>query len=323
MTTLVLTHKDCLRHEPGEAHPEKPERLFKVLESLKRHGAADVIMSRAATLDMIAGAHDKRYIDKVVATAPREGIAALDEDTKMSPESLNAALAAAGTACHAVDLVLDGKARNVFCAVRPPGHHAFFDKSMGFCIFNNSAVAAAHAMQAHGLKRAAIVDFDVHHGNGTQDIVQRKLTDACFASLQEAKLWPYNDNDQISSGNIMNVGIERGAPAAVWHSYMDQKVIPLLRRYNPELLIISAGFDAHRDDPPEGILFNDPPGKQNLLDEDYARMTRALIALADECCGGRVVSCMEGGYNTDVLAGAAAAHVRAMAGIEQAEADAA
>ncbi|HEY8189036.1 MAG TPA: hypothetical protein VIF12_00005, partial [Micavibrio sp.] len=298
-------------------------RLLKVIENLKNHGAANVIMSRTATLPMIAGAHDPRYIDRVVALAPQEGIAALDEDTKMSPGSLNAALAAAGTACHAVDLVLDGKARNVFCAVRPPGHHAFYDKSMGFCIFNNVAVAAAHAMNARGLKRVAIVDFDVHHGNGTQDILQRKLTNTCFASLQEARLWPYNDNDQVTSGNIMNIGIERGAPAASWHNHMEQKVIPFLRRYNPELLIISAGFDAHRNDPPEGILFNDPPGKQNLLDEDYARMTRALAGLADECCGGRVVSCMEGGYNTNVLAGAATAHVRALTGAQQAKADAA
>ncbi len=323
MTTIILTHQDCLRHEPGDMHPEKPERLMKVLKNMEADGTAKVMMSRTATLSMIAGAHDQNYIDKVVTTAPREGIAALDEDTKMSPGSLNAALAAAGTACHAVDLVLDGKARNVFCAIRPPGHHAFFDKSMGFCIFNNVAVAAAHAMQARGLKRVAIVDFDVHHGNGTQDIIQRKLTDACFASIQEAKLWPYNDNDQITSGNIMNIGIERGAPSEAWHRSMEQKVIPFLRRYNPELLIISAGFDAHRDDPPEGILFNDPPGKQNLLDEDYARMTRTLMALADECCGGRIVTCMEGGYNTDVLAGAAAAHVRALAGIQQAKADAA
>lgn len=310
MSTVIISHPSCMKHEPGPGHPEKPERLEKVLAALHRH---DIRQSPTADPDQITRAHDPRYVARVIGNAPQSGLFSLDEDTKMSPGSLDAALAAAGSACYGVDMVMTGKARRVFCAARPPGHHAFYDKSMGFCIFNNVAIAAAHAQARYKLKRVAIVDFDVHHGNGTQDIVQRRLKDTCFVSLQESKLWPYNDNAQITSDGILNVGIPRGAAASEWHTAFKETIAPFLQSYNPELVIISAGFDAHRDDPPAEILFNDPPGKQNLTDEDYARMTRTLCALADECCEGRIVSCMEGGYNTDVLAKAAAAHVGALA----------
>jgi len=317
MNTLILSNPACMKHEPGPGHPEKPERMEKVLAALHRY---EIRQSPIAEPDQITRAHDARYVARVISSAPRSGLFSLDEDTKMSPGSLEAALAAAGAACYGVDMVMSGKAQRVFCATRPPGHHAFYDKSMGFCIFNNVAVAAAHAQARHKLKRVAIVDFDVHHGNGTQDIVERQLKDACFVSLQEKKLWPYNDEAQTTADNILNVGIPRGAAAADWHTAFDKTITPFLRSYNPELIIISAGFDAHRDDPPADILFNDAPAQQNLTDDDYVRMTRALCAVADECCEGRIVSCMEGGYNTDVLAKAAAAHVGALAESQKAAA---
>ena len=311
--TVIVSHSDCPKHDPGASHPECPQRFAQVMERLQALKpfvqGLSFVNAPSAALDQIALAHDQSYVDRVVALAPKDGVVALDEDTKMSVGSLSAALGAAGAACHAVDLVMSGQASNAFCVIRPPGHHAFFDKSMGFCIFNNVAIAAAHAMKKHNLNRVAIIDFDVHHGNGTQDIVQRRLTSACFVSIQEKKLWPYNDVDQITNSRILNVGIDRDAPAIHWHEAMSRRVIPSLESYRPELIIISAGFDAHLNDPPEGILFNDPPAKQHLVDSDYMLLTQSIRDLAERVCDGRIVSCLEGGYNTPVLASAVSAHV--------------
>lgn len=305
--TRVYTHVDCYDHEPGEGHPESPQRLAVVLEALKSEEFA-ALDWRAAPLGTRAQAeliHDADYYDMVVDAAPQRGVVPLDGgDTNMSPGSFRAVMRCIGAACAGVDDVMLGEADNVFCATRPCGHHAEPDRAMGFCIFNQAAIAAAHASRAYDLERVAVIDFDVHHGNGTQAAFS-PLTGLFYASCHQSPLYPGTGlrSETGSRNNILNVPLPPGCDSATFRDRIRFDMLPALRAWAPQLLVISAGFDAHRDDPLAGL---------QLEDDDFYWITRELTAIARECADGRIVSILEGGYSASGLAGGSAAHVRAL-----------
>jgi len=302
----LYTHPACLQHEPGPGHPERPARLRAVLDALDRDrfSAIDRIEAPQATREQLRRVHDARHVERILACTPAEGESCrLDEDTVMSAGSVEAALRAAGAVVAAVDAVLGGTSRHAFCAVRPPGHHATGDRAMGFCLFNNIAVAAAHALAAHGLQRVAIADFDVHHGNGTQAIFEREPR-VLFASSHQSPLYPGSGReDECGVGNIVNATLPPGAGSHEFRERWDSVLLPRLNAFRPQLVLVSAGFDAHRSDPLADI---------RLGHEDYAWITGRLLALAERHAGGRLVSTLEGGYDLDALASSASAHVHAL-----------
>jgi acetoin utilization deacetylase AcuC-like enzyme len=301
----LYTHPICLQHDPGPGHAESPARLRAVLDALDhdRFAALDRIEAPRATREQLARVHDAGYIDRILASAPTEGTLRLDEDTLMSPASAEAALRAAGAAVAAVDAVMSADGERAFCAVRPPGHHATRDQAMGFCLFNNVAVAAAHAIAAYGLKRVAIADFDVHHGNGTQAIFEKEPR-VLFISSHQSPLYPDSGReDERGVGNIVNAPLSPGDGSYAFRELWDGALLPRLAAFRPQLLLISAGFDAHRDDPLADI---------RLGSEDYAWITERLVDLASAHAKGRIVSCLEGGYNLKALAASASAHVQSL-----------
>ncbi len=306
MTTVLFTHPDCLLHSNGQGHPERPERLAAILKELDKPDYAALERHEApmASLDAIARVHDRDYIDDLLAQVPEKGIVSIEGETALVPGSGNAALRAAGGVIAAVDLVLSGKAANAFCAVRPPGHHAHDNAPEGFCIFNNIAIGAEHAFQQHGLKRVAILDFDVHHGNGTQEWAERQPK-VLFCSSHQWPFWPGSGsaNDHGPLGNIINVPLAFATDGNNFRAEMTQNVLPRFDAFKPELFMISAGFDAHRDDPLAGI---------RLMPDDYAWITSEVCRLAAKHCQGRVVSTLEGGYDLAALAASAGAHVKAL-----------
>jgi acetoin utilization deacetylase AcuC-like enzyme len=304
MTMKLYTHPACLRHDAGPGHPESPLRLQTVLEALDtdRFASLERIEAPRATREQIARVHEERLIDLLDENVPHEGYVRVDADTTMSPDSMEAALRAAGAVCAAVDAMIDGDTTRAFCAVRPPGHHATHDTAMGFCLFNNVAVGAAQAM-SRGIERIAIVDFDVHHGNGTQDIFWA-TPNVLYASTHQSPLYPGTGaRSEKGAGNIVNAPLPPGAGRAEFRKAFDEIVLPALRAQKPQLVIISAGFDAHRLDPLADL---------NLEADDYAWATRALVDIADEFAAGRVVSSLEGGYSPTALRESTAAHVAAM-----------
>ena len=303
MSTILYTHPACLEHTNGPMHPERPERLAAILAALQadEFKALERREAPKASLDQIAAMHPRDHVDLILASVPESGFVQLDGDTSMCPASGEAALRAAGGVCAAVDAVFAGEADNAFCAVRPPGHHAEASHAMGFCIFNSVAVAAAHARNAHGLKRVAVMDFDVHHGNGTQHMFEAD-GDLFYASTHQMPLYPGTGSVQERGvGNICNAPIPPMAGGDHFRDTMTDIILPGLRAFGPELLIVSAGFDAH---------MADPLAQLNLEADDYAWATRALLAVAADCCEGRLVSSLEGGYDLDALAASASAHVR-------------
>jgi acetoin utilization deacetylase AcuC-like enzyme len=305
MTTWLFTHPACLTHEMGPHHPESPHRLRAILAALQAAEFAPLVRQEApaATVDALAFVHDRGFVEAVLAAIPEAGIVALDPDTSVSSGSGEAALRAAGAVVAAVDAVLGGAADNAFCAVRPPGHHAEADAAMGFCLFNNVAVAAEHARRQHGLRRVAVMDFDVHHGNGTQHMFERD-GDLFYASTHQSPLYPgTGDRAERGVGNICNAPLPPGAGSAEFRAAMSEIVLPALDRFQPQLLLISAGFDAHHADPLANL---------ELETADFAWATAMLREVADRHCRGRVVSTLEGGYDLDALAASAAAHVRAL-----------
>lgn len=318
MSIAIITHESCLEHDTGEAHPENKIRLEKVLEALKNsshHKQFDLFESPPAKEQELLLCHSQNYIDRVKATIPETGRVNLDEDTILSPGSLGAASRAAGGALKAVDLVMDdtNQYKVAFSAARPPGHHALRESSMGFCIFNNVALAATHAIEYHGLKRVAVLDFDVHHGNGTQEILEHNGHNTLFISFQESDIWPYNkDENTIKNKRVLNYPMPKMAAVELYYEAFTNEIIPALESFKPELILISAGFDAHRDDPPADALFNDAPGRQLLVEEDFNWMTKQLMDVAQRHGNGRVVSVMEGGYNPDVLARSVCSHVETL-----------
>jgi acetoin utilization deacetylase AcuC-like enzyme len=298
----LYTHPACLRHDPGPGHAEQPARLRAVLQALDhdRFASLDRIEAPQATREQLLRVHSAGYIDRIIASAPVEGWHRLDEDTLMSPDSLEAALRSAGALVAAIDDVMAGQTRHAFCAVRPPGHHASADRAMGFCLFNSIAIGAAHALQACGLKRVAIADFDVHHGNGTQAIFEREPR-VLFVSSHQSPLYPgTGGEDEQGVGNIVNGVLSPGAGSHEFRELWDNRLLPRLHAFKPQLVLVSAGFDAHRNDPLADI---------RLGHEDYAWITQRLVTLADLHADGRLVSTLEGGYDLGALATSAAAHV--------------
>jgi acetoin utilization deacetylase AcuC-like enzyme len=308
MYTSVFTHPACAGHDTGFGHPESPERLKAVLAALEDEAFQNLDRRTAprASVEQLTRVHPLSHVERVLAAVPMQGHAELDSDTILSPGSGEAALHAAGAVCAAVDAVCSGEIRNAFCAVRPPGHHAEADRAMGFCLFNNVAVGAAHARAAHGLERIAVVDFDVHHGNGTQDIFE---DDPClfYASVHQFPLYPGTGaaRERGNHGNVVNAPLPPMAGSAEFRHAMTTVVLPELGRFKPDLILISAGFDAHIRDPLAGL---------NLVEDDYVWATRKLAEIAREHCGSRIVSSLEGGYDLRALASSCAAHVKELMG---------
>ena len=306
MQTAYISHPDCLKHEMGEGHPECPARLSAIEDQLIASGLLHFLQQHdapLATFEQLARVHAKRYIEEIRAAAPEQGLVYLDPDTAMNPYSLNAALRAAGAVILAVDLVMAGKAGNAFCAVRPPGHHAESARAMGFCIFNNVAVGVAHAMAQYGMQRIAIADFDVHHGNGTEEIFRDDPRVMLCSTFQH----PYYPFCGADSGNehIINVPLPAGTSGAAFREAVSQFWLPALERFQPEMMFVSAGFDAHRDD---------DMAQLNLLENDYTWVTQQIKAIADKSCQGRIVSVLEGGYELHALARSALAHLKVLIG---------
>ena len=283
----LYTHPACLEHDPGVGHPESSARLRAVLQALDdpRFAAIERVEAPRAIREQLERVHGAEYVDYIFASSPSQGQVQLDPDTVMSPGSLEAALRAAGAACAAIDAVLARETRRAFCAVRPPGHHATRNEAMGFCLFNSVATAAAHALGAHRLERVAIVDFDVHHGNGTQAIFRHDPR-VLYASSHQMPLYP-------------------GAGSIEFRAVWDKTLLPELDLFRPQLLLISAGFDAHA---------RDPLAQLQLTTGDYTWITQRLVELADRHADGRIVSALEGGYDLDALRECTAAHVAALMG---------
>ena len=307
MHTAYITHPECLRHDMGNGHPESPLRLRAIEDRLHAAQLFDYLLHREAPLvhrSQLLRAHDAAYIDSIEAASPYEGFHALDPDTGMNPHSLNAACHAAGGAVMAVDLVMRGEVANAFVACRPPGHHATRNQAMGFCIFNNVAVAAAHALEAHGLERVAIVDFDVHHGNGTEDIF-RNDPRAMLCSTFQHPFYPFCGAD-TASGHIVNVPLPAGTTGSAYRAAFSAQIMPRLEAFRPQMLFFSAGFDAHRED---------DMGQFGLVEADYVWITEQAMGVAAHHAEGRIVSVLEGGYDLSALGRSAAAHIKALAGL--------
>jgi len=306
MAVVLLTHPDCARHEMGAHHPESPARLQAVLGALEDGRVLGHLREEEApraSVEQLARVHHEVHIDFVHESAPERDYAWLDPDTSLNPSSLSASLRAAGAVVRATDLVLEGGATRAFCAVRPPGHHATPDRAMGFCVFNNVAVGAAHALAHHGLERIAILDFDVHHGNGTEDMF-RDDPRVMFCSTFQHPYYPFCGAD---SGNdhVINVPLPAMTGSHGFRAAVERHWMPALERFEPQVVFVSAGFDAHREDPLAYL---------QLEDDDYDWVTRRIVALAERHAGGRIVSTLEGGYNTASLARSALEHVRALGG---------
>ncbi|HUO43567.1 MAG TPA: histone deacetylase family protein [Burkholderiales bacterium] len=306
MTTAYISHPDCLRHEMGAWHPESPARLAAIERELCAAGSWQRLQhftAPPATRAQLERVHDPRYLDALAAVAPQEGLIQLDPDTAMNPHTLAAALHAAGAAVLATDLLLEGAADNAFCAVRPPGHHAERGRAMGFCFFNNVAVGVAHALERHQLSRVAIVDFDVHHGNGTEDIFRDDERVLMVSTFQH----PFYPGSGIEgrSGRMVNVPLRAGSGGAEFRAAIEEQWLPAFESFRPQMLFVSAGFDAHRDDDMAGLL---------LDDADYHWAACWIKAAAERLAQGRVVSLLEGGYQLPALARNAADHIAVLLG---------
>jgi acetoin utilization deacetylase AcuC-like enzyme len=306
MSTLLITHPACLDHLTPMGHPERPDRLRAIERILETERFQTIAREQApaASLDTIALAHPMDYIETIRDATPKDGLVRLDADTSMSPGSFEAALRAAGGATRAIDEVMSQSAANAFVATRPPGHHAETAVPMGFCLFNNVAIAARHAQSQHGAERVAIVDFDVHHGNGTQQIFWSDPS-VMYCSTHQMPLYPGTGSvsERGAHDTIVNAPLRPGDGGNEFRAAFETVILPRLRDFRPDVVMISAGFDAH---------MRDPLANLNLLEPDFAWATQKLMEVADRCAGGRVVSVLEGGYDLDGLARSAAAHVTAL-----------
>ncbi|MEM7547478.1 MAG: histone deacetylase family protein [Pseudomonadota bacterium] len=305
MTFAILSHPDCLKHQTPPGHPERVERLEAILDALNApdFAAAARIEAPMAKDAAILRAHPQSHLDLINDNAPASGHVSLDPDTHMSPGTLVAARRAAGANVRAVDMVINGDARSAFCATRPPGHHAEKTTAMGFCFYSNAAIAALHALEAHGLSRVAIADFDVHHGNGTQNVFWDDAR-VLFASSHQSPLYPGSGaEDETGAGNIHNATLPPMANGLQFRQVWQDRLLPAIGAHKPELIVISAGFDAHTRDPLANLM---------VEDEDFAWVTEQLCDLASQHCGGRVVSTLEGGYDLQGLASGTAAHVKVL-----------
>jgi acetoin utilization deacetylase AcuC-like enzyme len=302
LTTLLLHHPAFLDHVTPIGHPERPDRLRALHAALdsKAFAALTRVEAPLAEPEVAALCHPQAYVEAIREAIPSEGLARLDMDTTVSPGSWEAAMRAVGAGLYAVDAVINKEAANAFCAVRPPGHHAETQHAMGFCLFDNAAIAARYAQRQHGLERVAIVDWDVHHGNGTQDIFWSDPS-VLYASTHQMPLFPGTGAiSETGVGNIFNAPLAPGDGAKEFKHAMRERILPAVREFRPELIVVSAGFDAHRRDPLAEI---------NLDAEDFAWITAEVMDIADSCADGRVVATLEGGYDLRGLAESTAAHI--------------
>jgi acetoin utilization deacetylase AcuC-like enzyme len=300
----IVSHPDCALHEMGPMHPEQPARLSAIRDRLVASGLDHVLRhyeAPLATREQLLRVHGEAHVDHIFDSAPKEGLIRLDPDTAMNPHSLPAALRAAGSTVLAVEKVVSSEVSRMFCSVRPPGHHAERDRAMGFCLFNNVAVGAAHAMAAHGLERIGIVDFDVHHGNGTEDIF-RSDRRVMFCSSFQHPFYPFSGAESPSD-RILNLPLPGGSGGEVFRKAVEEKWLPALDAFKPQFVFFSAGFDAHAEDAMSGL---------SLTESDYAWVTSEVRAIADRHANGRVVSVLEGGYDLSALGRGVEAHLRAL-----------
>lgn len=305
MDTLLVSHPACLAHETPDGHPECADRLRAVLGALEAEEFCLLQRAEAprATFEQLERVHSRMHIETILNAEPVDGFHYIDADTVMSPGSDEAALRAAGAVVYAVDEVMAGRARNAFCAIRPPGHHAEPDKAMGFCLFNNIAVGALHARHAYGLPRVAVIDFDVHHGNGTQAAFESD-PNLFYASTHQWPLYPGTGRaGERGLGNILNRPLSAGAGAEEFRSAYGDEIFPALEAFQPHFILISAGFDGHHADPLANL---------GLREADFEWVTSEIVRIANRHCEGRVVSALEGGYDLSALAMSARAHVRAL-----------
>ena len=298
--TALVTHEECLQHLTPPGHPEQVARLEYILEALKEINLLRVSAPMAADDDILR-IHPRQHINYLQDAVPENGFKSLDGDTHISSGSLTAAYRAAGGVLRAVDLVLSGEAKNAFVAVRPPGHHAERQTAMGFCLFGNIALGVKHALDFHGLKKVAVIDFDVHHGNGTQEILWEESRCLTFTS-QQIPLWPGTgtEEEQGHYNNIVNIPLPPGSTGELMRQKYEALVFPGLQKFEPDLILISAGFDAHEAD---------PLAELNWSTADFSWLTERLCKIAEECCEGRLVSTLEGGYDLKALADSVKAHV--------------
>lgn len=309
MTTAIYSHPDCQRHEMGSWHPESPARLQAIDDQLILSRIDDFIQHREAplaSLDNLARVHSLLSIANVRDNVPAAGeYYPLDGDTSLNAHSWQAALRAAGAAVAATDAVIKGELNNAFCSIRPPGHHARPTEAMGFCLFNNVAIAARHALEVHGLERVAIIDFDVHHGNGTAEAFAKEPR-VLMVSFFQHPFYPYSGSNGPQAANQVNVPVPSQSDGRVVRQLVWDKWLPALHAHQPQMLFVSAGFDAHREDDIGGMA---------LVEADYAWLTEQIMAIADKYANGRIVSCLEGGYNLSALGRSVAAHVKVLAGL--------
>lgn len=304
MSVALISHPDCLLHDMGESHPEQPARMRAIDDYLVRSGLDSQLKKFEAPVvsgEQLLRVHTAKYIEQVFHLAPVDGLVSLDPDTMMNSYSLTAALRAAGAVAHAVDLIMDGKVDSAFCNVRPPGHHAERGHAMGFCIFNNIAVGAAHALEQYQLKRVAIIDFDVHHGNGTEDIFKNNKK-ILFCSSFQHPFYPYSGYD-TKNKHILNIPLTVGTTSDVFRQKVTEHWLTALIKFKPQMLFISAGFDAYLHDPLSDVM---------LTEDDFAWITREIKKIAMISAAGRIVSTLEGGYDLNGLGRCAAAHIQAL-----------
>lgn len=307
MSTALISHTDCVLHEISPDHPESPQRVDAIADQLKKQDVYDYLMhadAPKATWEQLLLGHSEAYVDLIHRKAPSSGSIDLDDDTSMNVHTLDAGLRAAGGGIHAVDQVMSGNVNNAFCLTRPPGHHAERIQAMGFCIFGNIAIAARHAIRKYGLERVAIVDFDVHHGNGTEDIVDGD-PNILFCSSFQYPFYPGGYRDNVENQRV-NTPLKSGCNSADFRGAITKSWLPALEAYKPEMIFISAGFDAHLEDPMANVC---------LLDHDYVWITNKLMDIADRHSNGRIVSMLEGGYSLPTLSRCASAHVRGLMGL--------
>lgn len=306
MTISIISHPDCALHEMGSHHPESPARLSAIQDRLIASGLDLVLQHHnapLATREQLCRVHDADYVEQIFRLSPQQGHVPIDPDTSMNSHTLTAALRAAGAMVLGVDLVMSGRNSAAFCNVRPPGHHAEHNKAMGFCIFNNIAVGAAHALHDYNLERVAIIDFDVHHGNGTEDIFKDEPK-VLLCSIFQHPFYPYTGSDSRSK-HIINIPLPAGTDSKKFREAVISHWLPKLEAFQPELILISAGFDAHIEDEMSGL---------HLVEEDYGWVTTQIKTIADKYAHGRIVSTLEGGYALSALGRSAAAHINALLG---------
>ena len=308
MLPAYITHSDCLKHDMGNMHPECPDRIGAINDMLLIKGLLDCVQSYDAPLAteaQLTQAHAALYVHAIADLSPAEGHVQVDPDTSMNPYTYQAALRAAGAAVLATDLVIGGKASSAFCNVRPPGHHAQHAEAGGFCFFNNVAVGIRHALNVHGLQRVALIDFDVHHGNGSEDIFHDDER-VIMCSIFEDKLYPFSGN--LARGpNMHNVALPARSGGELFRAAVTQQWLPALEAFQPQMIFISAGFDGHRED---------DMGNLGLVEADYAWVTQRIVDVARRHAGGRIVSCLEGGYDLSALARSVTAHLRVLIGVD-------